>query len=153
MDLFLEGSIQKCTSLSSTGGSRKESGSYFRTRSQPGGLNLSSDTLRTVVGWAAPIWLSLLWKSFNLWSIDILWLPSLCTHRSSLTDKPGILLSSSGCAEGKKPLGQALACHPWLLSLSPYKVPAVFSVTGQRTMFIRLGSPSTGRPCKPGSPL
>lgn len=33
MDLFLEGGIQNSTLLSSVGGSRKESGSFFRTSS------------------------------------------------------------------------------------------------------------------------
>lgn len=45
--------------------------------------------------------------------------------------------------------------HPWLLSLSPYKAPAVFSVTGQRAAFMCLGSPlvpKVGRLC-PSVPL
>lgn len=68
MDFFLEGSIQNSTrwALQEAQGRNQGLISVPGAWSQFGGPNLSSDAVGTVVGRAAPIWLSLLWKSFNL---------------------------------------------------------------------------------------
>lgn len=89
IDFFLEGSIQNSTRwvLQEAQGRNQGLISVPGARSQSGGPNLGSDAVGTVVGRAAPIWSSFLWKSLNVGCIDLSWLPSL-SHSPVFSDRP-----------------------------------------------------------------